>query len=176
MRETQCQIHLRLYKGDGLYRRRAIYFELRGTREATYNAIHELERTLIANLDRQEKGHTLYYMALLNEHRYKNPYTKVVRQFCYHFEKKGMWYILARRLPKNEPKSIAVLIGRNGCNHKRMMKESKCRIEINADTSRDPHYVIYGHTESLVVACGERIEECLATAPEFLAQVDSNKE
>lgn len=167
IRDTQCQINLKFYKGDGLYRKRAIYFELKGTRDNAMNAIHELESSLIDTLDRQEKGHTLYYMALLNGHRQKSTSNKVVRQFCYHFDKKGMWFMYARRLPK-EPRITALLIGKGGSNHKKLMRETNCHIEINASSSRDPHYVIYGQTESLVLECMSRLENCLAGAQAFL--------
>lgn len=167
IRDTQCQIQLGIYNGDGYRRQREIYFDLAGTQEATTRAIHALERSLVGSLDRQEKGRALYYMALLNAHRRKNDRNKVVRQFCYHLGKEqAMRYMFARRLPQDEP-VIAVLIGRGGHNHKKMMRDSGCHIQINARCSV-PHYVIDGESESEVVECSRLIEESLKHAEDVL--------
>jgi hypothetical protein len=61
--DTHCQLHLKIERGDRSIRKsRAIYFQLRGTQEATTKAIHSLERSLVATLDPHEKGRALYYM------------------------------------------------------------------------------------------------------------------
>lgn len=164
--DTHCQVHLKFEKGDRSIRKsRAICFQLRGTQEATTKAIRSLERSLVATLDPHEKGRALYYMALLNGHRQKNSRNKVVRQYCYHLENEGMKYVYVDRLPGDQ-KVIAMLIGRGGCNKKRIMKDTHCHIEINTSSS-DPHYVAYGNCETNVVECFERIEEIFEARKKF---------
>ena len=156
MQDTKCQINLKTLSQQGR-RQRKMYVELKGTQEATENALHTIERSLVASLDENQQGRALYYMAFLNEHRSKDTGNKIVHQYCYHFKKEGMRYMLVKLLPKYDEKAIGILIGKGGSYKKWLMKKTSAYIEINADC-RQPHCVIYAEYEDNVAECSGLID------------------
>jgi hypothetical protein len=163
--KVHCRIRLEI--GENKIRRKpCMKVELQGTEDRIHSAIFLLEESLLDLLGAEEQGRALYYMGLLNEYRFKSDIAgreKVVHQLCCHQPKKEMKYIYCKSLPGDCSDYLGITIGANGKNKKRMMKETKCNIEINPKTDC-PHYVIYGDSVGDVKMCAKQMEKSLMDA------------
>ena len=153
--QTDCQIRLRVDETD---RQTKMYFRLSGTKLQVEAALEALEHCLVAADDFYTKDRTLYYLALLNNHRRKSE--NVVHQFCCNGAKRWMQ---CKNLPNDFRNIIGILIGKNGSNKKRIMKETGCNVEINTNCTY-PHVSISGNAADDVRKCVLEIEERLKSA------------
>lgn len=165
MQETQCHIRWNVGGKNGKNSNVQMSVKLRGKRRLVDIAVFTLEESLLSMLDFEDKGRALYYFAFLNDHRFSTEIDgyRIVYQLCCHQNKKAMRYMHCRKLPSDFSDILAITIGAQGSNKKRIMKRTKCNIEINPK-SHVPHYVVYGESADDVVKGVQEMETSLAEA------------
>jgi len=143
-----------------------MFVVVKGPIDLAESALYALEESLLGLLEDHDKGRALFYMALVNDHRFvtKSSGLQIVYQYCHHHStKKKMRYIFSKALPRDFDNLLGIIIGAKGKNKKRMMKETKCSIEINSKSDH-PHYVIYGDSVDAVDLCAQKMESSLKEA------------
>lgn len=157
------------------------YVEVKGATRDVESAICVLEKSLLRTLHYFEKGRALYYMALLNNHRYMTERGdfKIVYQYCYHQskdEKKIPRYMAYKRLPENSHNFLGNVLGRDERKKKKLVKETNCDIDVvGPETDSRPHYVIYGDSVDAVARCAHRLQSIVEHAEMFYRRIRSSQ-
>lgn len=175
MQDVNCE--MTLHGGDeNRDRDKSMYIQLSGTKRSIESAMNALEESLLEVVHRFGIGRALYYLALVNEHRFKTRVNgskskRVVFQYCYHQKKQEMKYILCDSLPKDilARGAIGFVVGPKGKKKNDLMNRFNCKIEINAENS-PPHYVIYGSDASAVEGCSNQMQALLKQAAQYHEQ------